>query len=151
MRRVRRHDNLRIHQLLEARAEAICTKTTDRLLTGPRAGVFGAYHRFPSEVLRAQHQVLIEELMMAVRTAEKGIFFEACRELAARWREHGLGPEDICAGLEALHDACFSALCDDPKDAHWAGALRDHVSMTFQFGVDGVHEAFEQSTLPAGW
>ena len=151
MRRVRRHENLRIHQLLEVRAESICAKTTDRMLTGPRTGVFGAYHRLSRDALYAQHRQLVEELMMAVRTAEKGIFFEACRELAARWREHGLGPEDICAGLEALHDACLSALCDDPKDAHWAGALRDHVSMTFQFGVDGVHEAFEQSTLPAGW
>jgi hypothetical protein len=71
MRRMRRYDNLRIHQLLEMRAESICTKTTDRLLTGPRTGAFGAYHRLSRDQLCDQHRMLIEELMMAVRTAEK--------------------------------------------------------------------------------
>ena len=150
MRRVSRFDNLRIHQLLEARAGSICGKTTDRLLTGPETGVFGAYHCFSRDQLCAEHRMLIEELMMAVRTAEKGIFLEACRELAARRREHGFGADDICVGLEALRDACLTALRGDPNDDHWTRALHDHVAMTFQFGVDGVHEAFEDSLLPAG-
>jgi hypothetical protein len=151
MRHARRHDNLRIHQLLEARAESICTKATDKVLTGPKSGKFGAYHRFSRDQLCGQHRVLIEELMMAVRTAEKGIFFEACRELAAHWHDHGLGADDICAGLEVLRDACLTALHSDSTDDAWAGALHDHVTMTFQFGVDGVHEASEESPLPAGW
>jgi hypothetical protein len=113
--------------------------------------VFGTFHRLSRDQLCAEHRQLIEEPMMAVRTAEKGIFFEACHELAVRRREHGFGAGEICGGLEALHDACFTALRGNPDDEHWTRALHDHVTMTFQFGVDGVHEAFEESLLPAGW
>ena len=76
--------------------------------------MFGACHRLSRDALYAQHRQLVEELMMAVRTAEKGIR-------------------------------------GNSNDDQWVDALHDHVSMTFQFGVDGVHEAFEESLLPAGW
>jgi hypothetical protein len=95
-----------------------------------------------------QHRVLLEELMTSVRTGDRGIFFEACRELAARWRDHGCQPEEICASLEALRDACLTALRGERNDGDWAGALHDHVSMTFQFGEDGVQEEFERDAPP---
>lgn len=151
LRGVRRHDNLRIHRLLEAHARWLCAQLTDRLTdpNGPES--LAPYRRTPHAALCAQHRLLIEELMRAVRTGEKGSFMEACRDFAEHWRERGLRREAICGVIEALEALCGEALASPEADVHWRNALHDHVTMTFQFGVDEVHDVHERRPVDEPW
>jgi len=152
LRSVRRHDNLLIHRLLEAHARSLCSQLTDRLVNPKGPGTLARFRQFTHSELCAQHRVLIEELMTAVRTGEKGVFMEACHDLAEHWRGHGLGLEATCEALETLESLCRAALTvPQTADLHWRDALHDHLTMTFQFGVDEVHEVYERRSVNEPW
>jgi len=63
-----------------------------------------------------------------------------------------LGLEATCEALETLESLCRAALTvPQTADLHWRDALHDHLTMTFQFGVDEVHEVYERRSVNEPW
>ena len=55
----------------------------------------------------------------------------------------GLAAEELVAALHVLNDAAVLHLAGDGDGHRWSLALYDHVTMTVQFGIDEIHDAFE--------
>ena len=78
-----------------------------------------------------------------MRTGEKVIFRECCRQLAIRRRTEGLPHEEIVDELEALNDQCVLSLIGHHPTPEWSLGLYDHITMTVQFGIDEVLDVFD--------
>ena len=92
--------------------------------------------------------MLLEALAESVRTGEKEVFQRACRQLARLRRAEPYGADDLLTLLDALNDHCLRALAPQRPDSRWSMTLRDHVTMTVQFGIDEVLDVFDHRRLP---
>jgi nucleoside-diphosphate-sugar epimerase len=151
-RRVRLRTSTRIEAMLAARQDGICQRLEDVLRDPVRSHRFPGYLDCTQEHLEERHRHLVEQLLCAIRTGDKGIFMSTCRHLAERWREDGLPHEELWGALECLDYVCLEAVRDLPEAQGLEQALHDHISMTVHFGVDMVHEVSEQRARarPAG-
>jgi hypothetical protein len=79
-----------------------------------------------------------------VRTGEKGLFTDYCRDLAEKRYEDGFEPMEVCRALELLDKTCVDVLREDPDAKGLDEAIRDYLTMTVQVGCDQVLETFEE-------
>jgi nucleoside-diphosphate-sugar epimerase len=145
-RRVRLRSSTRIEALLAARQDSICERLEETLRNPVRSHRFCGYLDCTREHLEERHRHLVEQLLCAIRTGDKGIFMSTCRHLAVRWREDGLPLEELWGALELLDRACLDAVKGLPEAEGLEQALHDHISMTIHFGIDMVHEVSEERT-----
>jgi nucleoside-diphosphate-sugar epimerase len=146
-RRIRLRTSTWIEALLSARQDAICRRLEDVLRNPVRSHRFPAYLDCTTEHLEERHRHLVEQLLCAIRTGDKGVFMATCRHLAERWRQDGLPPEELWGALECLDHVCLEAVRGLPEAEGLGQALHDHVSMTIQFGIDVAHEVSERQGL----
>jgi len=144
LRRVRRHDNLHLHRVLQGKTEWIAESLASYLLDPVRAERLPSLRALGPEQRRVDDRLLLEALGEAVRTGEKSVFQRACRELARRRRRDGLAAEEIVSCLNALSDLSVLALSGEDSGVGWSLALYDHITMTVQFGVDEAYDVFEE-------
>jgi hypothetical protein len=144
IKRRRLPENMRIHQLLEQYEDEICSAFTEYLLDPDRWRRFRHYHRYTQREHDCRHRLLLQALMNAVRTGEKGFFMCACRDLAEHRMEQGFSLQEVCEALEALYEICLFLLLEGEPDDSQRAALDDHIGMTIQFGIDAAHEVFEE-------
>ena len=147
-RRVRLRSGTRIEALLAAREDRICSRLEEVLQAPARRRRFPAYLGCSRDHLEERHRHLLEQLLCAIRTGDKGVFMSSCRHLAEQWHEHDLPPEELTGALECLDEVCLETVRDAPEAEELGQALRDHISMTIQFGVDMVHEVSERHARP---
>jgi nucleoside-diphosphate-sugar epimerase len=143
LKSVRHHENLRICRLLGQRAGELSGTLTRHVFDAERSHRFPRLQATPAEQHRIESEALLDALIDAVRTGEKGLFVNPCREIAERRRDQGLPLEELTAALDALNDLCVLSLAGEGVGPGWSLALYDHVTMTVQFGVDEVHDAYE--------
>ena len=137
--------NIRIHHLLERHQDEICSEFTEYLMDPDLWRRFHDYHRYTRIEHRCRHRPLLQALMNAVRTGEKGFFMSACRYLAEHRREQGFSLNEVTEALEVLNDICLFVLLDSEPDDSDRSALNDHIGMTIQFGIDAVCEVYEEA------
>jgi hypothetical protein len=144
LKSVRLHENLRIGRLLEARIVSLRETLTDHVLDPGRARRFPRFQALARRQYQAESEALLKTLVDAVRTGEKGLFMNACRGLAGQRQAEGFSLAELVAALDALGDLCVLSLAGDGESPSWSLSLYDHVTMTVQFGIDAVHEVFEE-------
>lgn len=144
LRSVRSHENLRIRGLLEARQDDLVDQLVDYVTDERRRDRFPGLGGGSGRRLRAASTMLVSALVDSVRTGEKSIFRGACAEQALHAVRDGIAEQECCDTLDALSDLCVLALTGCDPSREWALSLYDHVTMTVQFGIDEVHEAFEE-------
>jgi hypothetical protein len=145
-RRVRLRASTRIEALLAARQDHLCQRLEAVLRDPIRSHRFPGYLDCTRDHLEERHRHLVEQLLCAIRTGDKGVFMSTCRHLAERWREDGLPPEELWGALECLDYVCLETVRGLPEARGLEQALHDHVSMAIQFGIDAVHEVSERRT-----
>ena len=145
LRSVRHHDNRVVHQALDRVTTRIATTVNTYLLDAKRAERFPTLQGLGPERALADLELLLAALSEAVRVGEKAVFQRACRSLARRRLSEGLESDEIVAALHALNDSAVLALAAEGTGARWSLALYDHVTMTVQFGVDEVHDVFDDA------
>ncbi len=143
-KRVRLRSSTKIQALLAAREDAICHRLEEVLQNPVRSHRFPAYLGCGREHLEERHRLLVEQLLCAIRTGDKGVFMNCCRHLAERWREQGLPLEELWGALECLDQVCLETLRKLPEAAELEPVLNDHISMTVHFAIDAVHEVHER-------
>lgn len=143
MKQVQMRTHLRIHRLLEKNHDRIRSLFI-AALTGPEgARRFPSYQSVKPEILAWRFTVVLRHLMNAVRTGDKGVFTAYCRDLAAKRFEEGFEAHEVCGAITELDRVCVACILEDPESEGLEGKLRDHLSMTIQFGCDQIHEIFE--------
>jgi len=145
LRSVRRHENLRIHALLEGRIPSLVDAHVGYLTDPVRDRRFPKSRDLPPDRLVGESEFLLRALVDAVRTGEKAIFRTACREIALQRARSGSSLDETASAVDALGDLATLALATIDPSREWSLALYDHVTMTVQFGIDEVHEALEAS------
>jgi nucleoside-diphosphate-sugar epimerase len=145
LKEVRVRDNLRIHRLLEKHHDEIRLRFVEGQLLGAQGDDrFPHYQQVPREILEWRFTVVLRHLLNAVRTGEKGLFTAYCRDLAEKRFQDGFEAIEVSQALETLNDTCVEVLREDAEAAGLDEAIRNHLSMTVQFGCDQVLETFEE-------
>lgn len=140
LKRVELRPNLLVHRLLERHEEEIAALFTRRLGDASR---FPHYAALSDLEHRWNHRLILHQLMSAVRTRERAILAEFCRDLAERRYRQGFAVEEVRGALEELDRICFSVLRADPESGPLLQDMVDHITMTLRFGCDAVEDAFE--------
>jgi nucleoside-diphosphate-sugar epimerase len=138
LRAVRRHENLRIHPVLEREAPEVAAALTAYVLDPSHGERFAGLRELDPERHLAANTLLLDALVDAVHSGEKGLFLSACREMAEGRRAEGIPLHEVTALLDVLGDLCVLALVGQDSSASWALALYDHVTMTVQFAADSI-------------
>jgi len=144
LRQARLHENLHVHRLLESRAPELAAALAGYLLAPERRDRFLFQGARRPERIEAECELLVDALLDAVRTGEKVRFRDACRDLAAERCLEGFPLEELTAALDALNDLAVLDLAGESPGPGWYLALYDHVTMTVQFGIDEVHDVYDE-------
>ncbi|HSN93339.1 MAG TPA: NAD(P)-dependent oxidoreductase [Anaeromyxobacteraceae bacterium] len=139
----RRHQNLEVVALLEQRRDEVAESLAAWVTSPERTRRFPHLRAMGAERQRADGTLLLGALVEAVRTGEKALFQDTCKEMARQRRREGLPSEELTGALDALGDLCALSLVDHDPSRLWSLWLQDHVTMTVQFGIDGVLDVFE--------
>ncbi|MEW6757105.1 MAG: NAD(P)-dependent oxidoreductase [Acidobacteriota bacterium] len=144
MKEVRQRINLRIHRLLEAYEEAIVLSLMDAF-RGPKAKPwFLSYKRISPEELEWAHRQVLRQVMNVVRTREKAIFINYCRDLAYRRFSQGFSVHELADALQTVNDVVLKVILQDPKAQGMEQALQDHITMTINLGIDQIQDVYEE-------
>ena len=144
LKSIRRHENLRIHRVLSGQVDQIADALVEYVLDPCRGTRFEHLRSLGEERVRADFVLLLDALAVAVRTGEKALFRNRCRDLAQRRRREAVPPEDLTSALDVLNDLCVLSLSGREAVANWNLALYEHVTMTVQFGIDEIMDVFEE-------
>jgi hypothetical protein len=66
-----------------------------------------------------------------------------CEELARRRIGQGVDADEVVLALRTLERVCMETLREDARTDRLSDALRDHVEVTLEFGIDRVLEVYE--------
>ncbi len=86
----------------------------------------------------------LRTLIDSVRSGEREVFRRYCSDLARRRAGQGFTSGDLVQALRLVDRSVLQVLRRDPEAAELDTVLRDWVSMTVEFGIDQVLEAFEE-------
>jgi nucleoside-diphosphate-sugar epimerase len=89
----------------------------------------------------------LRTLVDSVRTREKQVFRAFCHDLARRRADQDLTADEVVGALRTVDHAVLKILRQDAESAGLFPAIRDWVSMTVEFGIDQVLEAYEEAEI----
>ena len=144
LKEVKLRANLRVHRLLEKHHDEIGRRYLAAMV-GPHAQrTYPSYQRVPTEILEWRFKVALRNLLNAVRTADRGVFTDFCRDLALKRFKDGFDAMEVCNALELLNDTCIRVLKADPECEDVANRLHEILTMTVQFGCDKILGIYEE-------
>jgi len=141
--------NLRIAGLLASHQEEISEAFTAALTSSLGQTQVPHYHRLSEQDHRWHHQLILHNLMNAVRSREKAVFMAYCRDLAEHRLAQGFELSELSHAVTTLGRLCLEKLSTDPAAADLTLAdLQDSISTTIQFGIDRMEEVYEVAAVP---
>lgn len=149
LRLPRRRGHSEIARHLDAEGGAIVDAFLDYVTDGSRRERFphlGSLHRV---MLEADTHLLIDRLVAAVRSGEKAMFADHCRELVGKRAVEGTPGIEWATALDVVNDLCERALARHGTALEWQRNVYDNVTMTVQFGVDAVLDVSETGAAQA--
>lgn len=144
LKEVHFRSNLLIHRLLEENQIRIRRQFTGCLLNPANAELFPRYQQVSREILGWRHTVILRHLMNAVRTGEKGLFSDYCRDLALKRHEEGFQVVEVLRAMQVLEQTCVLELGNEPEAEGLDDAIRDYLTMTVRFGCDEIIGTYEE-------
>lgn len=140
----------RVYRLMIKHGQEIAERYL-RLLSGAEGGVeLPGYRRLPPEEREWSARLAVQNLSQAIRAGEKRSFMTYCRDFAERRVQQGFGVAELVHALRSLERIALETLKRDPEAQGLDRAMRDYVSMTLEFGIDQVIEAYEDAGAGPG-
>lgn len=136
--------NLQIYRLMEEHQEAIIGAFHDRLTRLAMTSRLPHYRTILPEEHEWNHRLVLQNLMNAIRTKEKGVFMTYCRNLAKRRYRQGFQSDELCSVLETLERCCTGVLLELPEAIELRDEIRRRVGGAVRFGVDCILDTFER-------
>jgi len=145
MKEARIRPNLTIHRLLRKHEPEIAAHMTVALM-GEKDGVprFPAYRRVSVDEQRWNHRLVLRQLMNAVLSRQRSVFFDSCRDLAEQRARQGFTAEEVCAALQELNRIAVTTLSADPESREVRAELHDSITMNVRFGCDQIEDVFDE-------
>lgn len=140
--------NLLAYKLLEKHMGEVRVRVVKEVAT-PEVGENGLkkYREFPVDVLDWRLTVVYRQLLNALRTQEKGIFTDYCKDLAAKRFSEDFRPEEVCRAFRFIRSTILEILSEDPEAAELMPVIGNLVESTMAFGCDQIFESYEE----LGW
>lgn len=141
--RLRVRPNLRIHAMLERREKEIGERLTAYMFGSEGSERFPHYMRIAHDRHQWHHALTLRQLMNAIRTRERGVFFAYCDDLAEHRFEQGFPVHEVCDVLEMLGRIAVEVVQEEPEASELHEEIHDYVTMALRFGVDRVLERYD--------
>jgi nucleoside-diphosphate-sugar epimerase len=141
--------NLRVHRLLEKHEENICDTMAELMTNAEGRVLFPTYQALTPEEREWNYRVAIRHLLDSVRTRDKSIYGNFCRDLAELRFAQGFHPPEVREALRLFRDVCLGFLHSDEDAVGLAEGIEDHVFMTMLYGCDQIEDALDHLTEAA--
>ena len=148
MRAVMTSANLKIHQLLEKHEAAICDTMAELMTNQEGRVLFPTYQGLTHEEREWNYRVAVRHLLDSVRTRDKSIYGNFCRDLGELRFAQGFDPAEVREALRTFRDVCLGFLHGDENAAGLTTDIENHVFMTMLYGCDQIEDAFDHLTEP---
>lgn len=138
--------NLLAYKLLEGVMDKVRRRVLEELASDRENGL-QKYQEFPSEVLDWRLTVVYRQLLNSIRTNEKGIFTDYCKDLAAKRYSEGFRPEEVCRAFTFIRNTILEVISTEPELGDLREIISNMVQSTMAFGCDRIFETYEE----LGW
>ena len=136
-------DHFLVYQVLERHADEIAASFDATLRRAQSEDPLGRYAELTPSERDWSVRMALANLLQAIRSGEKARFMAYCHELARVRHGQGFQADEVVSGLRSLEAFCRQGIQQDPDSQSLEQALRDHLSMTIEFGVDQVLATYE--------
>ncbi|MCU0254134.1 MAG: NAD(P)-dependent oxidoreductase [Acidobacteria bacterium] len=144
MKQVEVRDNLRIYWLLVQHGEEIQREFFERLYGPEGQARFPSYQHLDTEEHRWALQMLLRQVLQAIRTGDRAIIAEYCRDIAERRYHEGFSVDEVCGALQLLNQISLKALRRDKETEGMFRQLREQITLPLRWGCDQAQDRFEQ-------
>ncbi len=144
MKRVEVRDNLRIYWLLVRHGQEIENEFFERIYSPESTSRFPNYRLLDTEEHRWAYKMLLRQVLAAIRTGDRAIVADYCRDLAERRYHEGFSAEEVCGALQLLNQITLKVLRRDKETEGMFRQLREQVTMPMRWGCDQAQDRFEQ-------
>ncbi|MCD4748176.1 MAG: NAD(P)-dependent oxidoreductase [Thermoanaerobaculales bacterium] len=136
--------NLVIHKLLEYHMEEIRQQVLSQVIQAGKFDGLEHYRAISEEVLDWRVTIVYRHFLNAIRTNEKGIFTDYCKDLASRRHGEGIPAEQVCRAIRLIRANIMSVIETDPRAQPLMAKIRDILDTTVDFGCDRILETYEE-------
>ncbi len=144
MRTPNQAPHLRIMQLIEAHEQELVKRAVERTQAQDRKGTLPTFQGLSESELTLDARQSFLHLKNAVRTRERALFKDYCRDLAERRFKQGFPVQEVMDLVQLKHEICLRVLLDDPRVAGAEQAVHDQVNMAFRLGGDEIEDTYER-------
>lgn len=136
--------NLVIHKLLQHHMEAIRQESLLELLEPERSIGLDSYHGLSRDVLDWRVTVTYRHILNALRTNEKGLFTDFCKDLAIKRHADNFSAEEVCRAIRLIHANIIEIVGADPEAKTLMPTLARILGTIVEFGCDQIMETYEE-------
>jgi nucleoside-diphosphate-sugar epimerase len=136
--------NLVIHKLLQRHMETIRQESLLQLKEPKGPNDFENYHRISGDILDWRVTVTYRHILNAIRTNEKGLFTDFCKDLAVKRHGEGFSAEEVCRALRLIQSNILKIVGSDPDAKTLMSPLNRLLGTTIEFGCDQIMETYEE-------
>jgi hypothetical protein len=136
--------NLVIHKLLQRHMETIRQESLMQLKESKGPNDFESYHQISGDVLDWRVTVTYRHILNAIRTNEKGLFTDFCKDLAVKRHGEGFSAEEVCRALRLIQSNILKIVGSDPDAKTLMPPLNRLLGTTVEFGCDQIMETYEE-------
>jgi len=136
--------NLVIHKLLQHHMETIRQESLLQLMEPESPHGLENYHHLSRDVLDWRVTVTYRHILNALRTNEKGLFTDFCKDLATKRHADGFSAEEVCQAIRLIHINIITIVGADPDAKPLMSTLNRLLGTTMEFGFDQIMETYEE-------
>ena len=135
--------NFQVYELLERHRREIADRFAAVIDGEEGRKNLPSFARLTPEERQFHHGTLVRSLVQSIREGRRGTFMAYCRDLAEHTARQGFGAGEVVYALRAFERICREKLAEDAQSPAISPAIRDYLTMTFEFGIDQVLDVFE--------
>lgn len=136
--------NLVVHKLLQQYMERIRQESLLQLKEPEAPNSFECYNSLSREVLDWRVTVTYRHILNALRTNEKGLFTDFCKDLATKRFTEGFSAEEVCRAIRLIQNNILKIVGSDPDATPLMPTLQQLLGTTVEFGCDQIMETYEE-------
>jgi len=137
-------EHLRIYWLLLRNSEEIEREFFERIYGPDGRALFPSFQHLETDDHRWAFRSLPRHVLAAIRSGDRAILAEYCRDLAERRAHEGCGVDEVCEALHLLDRIAREVLRRDDAAQGMQRQLEEQITMPLRWGCDQARDRFEQ-------
>ncbi len=135
--------NLLVHRLVQRHMDAVRRQILNLFENPEKVSELRRYGEIPRDVLDWRVTVAYRHILNALRTNERGLFTDFCKDLAVKRHAQGFSAEEVCRGIRLIQDQIIRVIQTDPEAKALMPMLVQLLGTIIEFGCDQIIETYE--------